>query len=105
MMHDAAGTVWNILPHSPHRRWLRLLTNLEASTRRKLRMYLWRQWQNGHKRFKELRRGGTTISPWVLSTGCHSGIESRGSAWRANGTAANLTWSGRRDYARNAGSG
>jgi hypothetical protein len=24
--------------------------------RRRLRMYLWRQWQNGHKRFKELRR-------------------------------------------------
>ena len=34
----------------------RVLTNLEAWIRRRLRMYLWRQWQNGHNRFKELRR-------------------------------------------------
>ncbi|WP_275190903.1 group II intron maturase-specific domain-containing protein [Bradyrhizobium sp. CSA112] len=26
----------------------RVLTNLEAWIRRRLRMYLWRQWQNGH---------------------------------------------------------
>jgi hypothetical protein len=61
--HDAVGTVWNILPHSRivdfvfEAPWL---TNLEAWIRRGLRMYLWRQWQNGHKRFKELRRRGTT---------------------------------------------
>src|SRR4051794_18630143 len=30
------------------------LTKLEAWIRRRLRMYLWRQWQNGHNRFKEL---------------------------------------------------
>ncbi len=34
----------------------RVLTNLEAWIRRRLRMYLWRQWRSGHNRFKELRR-------------------------------------------------
>ena len=34
----------------------RVLTSLEAWIRRRLRAYLWRQWNNGHKRFKELRR-------------------------------------------------
>ena len=33
----------------------RVLTNLEAWIRRRLRSYLWRQWQNGPNRFKELR--------------------------------------------------
>src|ERR1035438_3187181 len=36
----------------------RVLTNLEAWIRRRLRMYLWRQWSNGPNRFKELRRRG-----------------------------------------------
>jgi RNA-directed DNA polymerase len=36
----------------------RVLTNLEAWIRRRLRMYLWRQWRNGPNRFKELRRAG-----------------------------------------------
>jgi RNA-directed DNA polymerase len=36
----------------------RVLTNLEAWIRRRLRMYLWRQWQTGQNRFKELRRRG-----------------------------------------------
>jgi len=31
-----------------------VLTNLEAWIRRRLRSYLWRQWQNGHNRFTEL---------------------------------------------------
>ncbi|WP_206685410.1 group II intron reverse transcriptase/maturase [Bradyrhizobium uaiense] len=56
-----------------------VLTNLEAWIRRRLRMYLWRQWRNGHNRFKELRRRGvskiqaaTTASsastgPWRMS--------------------------------------
>jgi RNA-directed DNA polymerase len=34
----------------------RVLTNLEARIRRRLRMYLWWQWQNGPNRFRELRR-------------------------------------------------
>jgi RNA-directed DNA polymerase len=38
----------------------RVLTNLEAWIRRRLRMYLWRQWQNGPNRFKELRRSGVS---------------------------------------------
>jgi RNA-directed DNA polymerase len=38
----------------------RVLTNLEAWIRRRLRSYLWRQWQNGPNRFKELRRRGVT---------------------------------------------
>lgn len=35
-----------------------VLTRLEAWIRRRLRMYLWRQWKNGQNRFKELRRRG-----------------------------------------------
>src|SRR5580698_8624998 len=34
----------------------RVLTNLEAWIRRRLRSYLWRQWANGPNRFKELRQ-------------------------------------------------
>jgi RNA-directed DNA polymerase len=36
----------------------RVLSNLDAWIRRRLRMYLWRQWQNGRNRFKELRQRG-----------------------------------------------
>lgn len=36
----------------------RVLTNLEARIRRRLRMYLWWQWHNGPNRFRELRRRG-----------------------------------------------
>ena len=38
----------------------RVLTNLEAWIRRRLRSYLWRQWGNGHNRFEELRRRGVS---------------------------------------------
>src|SRR6202050_214313 len=38
----------------------RVLTNLEAWIRRRLRSYLWRQWGNGHNRFAELRRRGVS---------------------------------------------
>ena len=38
----------------------RVLTHLEAWIRRRLRSYLWRQWRNGHNRFKELRRRGVS---------------------------------------------
>src|SRR3954453_15382346 len=34
----------------------RVLTNLEAWIRRRLRLYLWRQWRNGSTRFNELLR-------------------------------------------------
>jgi hypothetical protein len=33
----------------------RVLTNLEVWIRRRLRSYLWRQWQNGPNRFQQLR--------------------------------------------------
>jgi RNA-directed DNA polymerase len=36
----------------------RVLTNLEAWIRRRLRLCLWRQWQNGPNRFQELRCRG-----------------------------------------------
>jgi RNA-directed DNA polymerase len=35
-----------------------VLSNLDGWIRRRLRMYLWRQWKSGHNRFKELRRRG-----------------------------------------------
>ena len=37
-----------------------VLTKLGAWIRRRLRSYLWRQWRNGHNRFKELRRRGVS---------------------------------------------
>ena len=36
----------------------RVLTNLEAWIRRRLRLYLWRQWRTRQNRFAELRRRG-----------------------------------------------
>src|SRR6201993_2820260 len=36
----------------------RLFTHSEAGIRRTLPSYLWRQWQNGHNRFNELRHRG-----------------------------------------------
>ena len=42
----------------------RVLSNLDASIRRRLRAYLWWQWRFGRKRFKELRRRGV---PKVLA--------------------------------------
>jgi RNA-directed DNA polymerase len=38
----------------------RVLSHLEAWIRRRLRSYLWRQWRNGHNRFKGLRRRGVS---------------------------------------------
>lgn len=35
-----------------------VLSNLDGWIRRRLRMYLWRQWKNGRNRFKELRLRG-----------------------------------------------
>ena len=45
---DRARQLLRLLPDP------RVLTNLEAWIRRRLRSYLWRQWGNGHNRFKEL---------------------------------------------------
>ena len=51
----------------------RVLTNLEAWIRRRLRSYLWRQWQNGRNRFKELRRRGVTKVNAAVAAGSPTG--------------------------------
>ncbi len=57
----------------------RVLTNLEAWIRRRLRSYLWRQWQNGRNRFKELRRRGVTKFHAAVAAGSPTGF------WRMSG--------------------
>jgi RNA-directed DNA polymerase len=57
----------------------RVLTNLEAWIRRRLRSYLWRQWGNGHNRFKELRRRGVSKFRAAVAAGSPTGF------WRMSG--------------------
>jgi len=57
----------------------RVLTNLEAWIRRRLRSYLWRQWQNGPNRFKELRRRGVPKFNAAVAAGSPMGF------WRMSG--------------------
>jgi len=57
----------------------RVLTNLEAWTRRRLRSYLWRQWGNGHNRFNELRRRGVSQFRAAVAAGSPTRI------WRMSG--------------------
>jgi RNA-directed DNA polymerase len=57
----------------------RVLTNLEAWIRRRLRMYLWRQWSNGPNRFKELRRRGISKFNAAIAAGSPTGF------WRMSG--------------------
>ena len=57
----------------------RVLTNLEAWTRRRLRSYLWRQWGNGPNRFKELRRRGVSKFRAAVAAGSPTGF------WRMSG--------------------
>jgi RNA-directed DNA polymerase len=52
----------------------RVLTNLEAWIRRRLRLYLWRQWQNGPNRFKELRRRGVPKFNAAVAAGSPTGF-------------------------------
>ena len=52
----------------------RVLTNLEAWIRRRLRSYLWRQWQNGHNRFNELRRRGVPKFNAAVAAGSPTGV-------------------------------
>jgi len=42
-------------------------------------MYLWRQWQNGHNRFKELRRRGVPKFLAAVAAGSPTGF------WRMSG--------------------
>ena len=51
-----------------------VLTNLEAWIRRRLRMYLWRQWKNGRNRFKELRRRGANKFQAAVAAGSPTGL-------------------------------
>jgi RNA-directed DNA polymerase len=57
----------------------RVLTNLEAWIRRRLRLYLWRQWQNGPNRFQELRRRGVPKFHAAVAAGSSTGF------WRMSG--------------------
>src|ERR1700730_17415144 len=57
----------------------RVLTNLEAWIRRRLRAYLWRQWQNGHNRFNELRQRGVPKFSAAVAAGSPTGF------WRMSG--------------------
>ena len=57
----------------------RVLTNLEAWIRRRLRAYLWRQWQNGPNRFKELRQRGLPKFHAAVAAGSPTGL------WRMSG--------------------
>jgi RNA-directed DNA polymerase len=57
----------------------RVLTTLEAWIRRRLRMHLWRQWQNGTNRFKELRRRGVPKFLAAVAAGSPTGF------WRMSG--------------------
>src|SRR6201994_1944915 len=56
-----------------------VLTHLEAWIRRRLRAYLWRQWQNGPNRFKELRQRGLPKFHAAVAAGSPTGF------WRMSG--------------------
>jgi len=60
----------------------RVLSNLDAWIRRRLRMYLWRQWKNGRNRFKELRRRGVSKFNAAVAAGSPTGF------WRMSGHVA-----------------
>jgi RNA-directed DNA polymerase len=51
----------------------RVLANLEAWIRRRLRSYLWRQWGNGKNRFRELRRRGVSEFKAAVAAGSPTG--------------------------------
>ena len=52
----------------------RVLTNLEAWIRRRLRAYLWRQWRNGRNRGHELRRRGVPKFLAAVAAGSPTGF-------------------------------
>ncbi len=58
----------------------RVLTNLEAWIRRRLRVYLWRQWRTRQNRFAELRRRGIAKFPAAVAAGSPTGL------WRMSDT-------------------
>ena len=52
----------------------RVLAHLDAWIRRRLRMYLWRQWQSGRHRFRELRRRSVSQFPAAVAAGSPTGF-------------------------------
>ena len=52
----------------------RVLHNLDAWIRRRLRMYIWRQWKRGRTRFAELRRRGVPHVSSAVAAGAKSGL-------------------------------
>ena len=52
----------------------RVLSDLDAHIRRRLRMYLWRQWSTGRKRFRELRRRGISKFQAAVAAGSPTGF-------------------------------
>ena len=56
-----------------------VLTRLEAWIRRRLRMYLWRQWKTRQNRFKELRRRGVSKFHAAVAAASPTGF------WRMSG--------------------
>ena len=57
----------------------RVLSNLDAWIRRRLRMYLWRQWRTGQRRFAQLRSHGVPVFGAAVAAGSPTG------AWRMSG--------------------
>ena len=57
----------------------RVLAILDAHIRRRLRMYLWRQWQTGRNRFRELRHRGISTFQAAVAAGSPTGF------WRMSG--------------------
>jgi RNA-directed DNA polymerase len=51
-----------------------VLHNLDAWIRRRLRMYLWRQWKCGRTRYAELRRRGVPHVRSAVAAGSNSGM-------------------------------
>ena len=51
-----------------------VLHNLDAWIRRRLRMYIWRQWKNGRTRYAQLRRLGVSHFHAAIAAGTGSGF-------------------------------
>ena len=56
-----------------------VFTQLEAWIRRRLRLYLWRQWRTGQNRFKELCHRGISKFNAAVAAGSPTGL------WRMSG--------------------
>jgi RNA-directed DNA polymerase len=57
----------------------RVLSNLDAWIRRRLRMYLWRQWRTGRRRFAQLRSHGVPVFGAAVAAGSPTDV------WRMSG--------------------